>query len=210
MTIILSFLIIIISVTYRDTDNSFDLMYFFQFLGKQETILIQKNKIHAGSRVQDFDRFYNFQIMWKYGNRSSSKFIRKKKKTFSKFRYHRPSLLVFLVPYLSLLSSMITKFNSDDSEVDLSPLFWYWFTFSMFAVFSSNPNFNDSFGFHPLRFIVWTFVCRYSLRVRLLRMIYKEIFRLRLIRIRDLIFLKFKRYIFWVQNLLRFFWASKS
>ena len=105
---------------------------------------------------------------------------------------------------------MITKFISDDFEVDLSPLFWYCFIFSTFAVFSSNPNFNDSFRFHRLRFIVRTFVCQYSLRVMLLRMIYKEIFRLRLIRIRDFIFLKFKRYIFSSQKFATIFSGIKE
>ena len=131
--------------------------------------------------------------MWKYGHPSSSKYIRKKKKSVSNFHYYRPSLWVFSAPYLSLFSSMISKRISDDFAVNLSPLFWYWFTFSMVAVFASNPNFNDSFRFHRLRFIVQSFVSQFSLRMSLLRMIYMEIARLRLMRCRDLIFLKFKR-----------------
>ena len=131
--------------------------------------------------------------MWKYGYPSSSKYIRKKKNSVSNCHYCRPSLWVFSAPYFSLFTALISKRISDDFAVELSPLFWYCFTFSMVAVFSSNPNFNDSTRFHRLRLIVRSFVFRYSLRLRLLRMIYMEIARLRLIRSRDLIFLKFKR-----------------
>jgi len=154
------------------------------------------NKNHASSRSQHFDRFYNFRIMWKYGYPSSSKYIRKKKNSVSNCHYCRPSLWVFSAQYLSLFTALISKRISDDFAVELSPLFWYCFTFSMVAVFSSNPNFNDSIRFHRLRLIVRSFSCRYSLRLRLIRMIYMEIDRLQFMRNRDLIFLKFKRNIF--------------